>query len=452
MTSLRGSKQHPVLVLAVLGHFLTLPLLAQTPRLGDEQQVNAYTTGFQFAPAVDGNGHGGFVAVWTSESSPTDGSGYSVMGRRMAPGNVLGDEFQVNGVTTGDQQWPAVAVHRDDTFVVVWASPGDGDDNGVVGRRFGSDGGALGAEFQVNAYSTAGQSYPAIDGRSDGDFVVVWSSFGSPGDDSDAYSIQVRPFGSDGTALGDAFQVNTYTAGDQVNPKVRWTSDDAFVVVWTSNGSAADDSSLTSVQGRLFASDGTALTGEIQLNSYTTGRQQYADVMRDGSNLLVAWSSGGSAGNDTDQSSIQGRLFDGSVGGGLAALGDQFQINTYTPGFQISTSVTAKAAGGFVVAWESLGSPGDDTSDRSVQGQELDASGAPVGDQFQINTFTNNYQLLPRVAADRTDGDYVVVWNSSGSGGNDLDSTSVQTQRFGERLFANGFEGGDLTGWDNSTP
>ena len=418
----------------------------QTPRLGQEAQVNAFTTGFQFFPAVADDGRGGNVVVWMSETSPQDDSSYSIRGRRLATGR--GDELQINDQTAGGQRWPAVSMTPDGAFIVVWASPGDGSGESIQGRRFDALGTPLAGQFQVNDYTTGAQSYPAVASRADGDFVVVWSSLGSGADDQITYSIQGRRFASDGSALGAAFQVNAYTTGDQDRPVVRWASDDHFVVVWTSQGSGGDDSSGRSIQGRLFASDGSALTSDLQLNTFTSSQQNNAVLAVAEGDILVVWSSVGSSGDDTDQSSVQGRL----LASDLTFLGDQFQINDYTTGFQIAPSVAALAAGGFVVVWESLGSPGDDTSDRSIQGQELNASGLGVGEQFQINTWTSSYQLLPRVAADRQDGDYLVVWNSAGSFGDDSDFASVQGQRFGRRLFADGFESGDLTPWSNSTP
>src|SRR5687767_9530204 len=38
----------------------------------------------------------------------------------------------------------------------------------------------------------------------------------------------------------------------------------------------------------------------------------------------------------------------------------------------------------------------------------------PIGSQFQVNTYTTNWQNLPAVAMDG-DGDFVVAWNSYGS-------------------------------------
>ena len=45
----------------------------------------------------------------------------------------------------------------------------------------------------------------------------------------------------------------------------------------------------------------------------------------------------------------------------------------------------------------------------------------PMGAQFQVNTYTNDSQVLPAIAADAA-GDFVVVWESSGSSGGDTSS------------------------------
>ena len=82
-----------------------------------------------------------------------------------------------------------------------------------------------------------------------------------------------------------------------------------------------------------------------------------------------------------------------------------------------------------MVVWQSFGSSGGDTAARSVQGQRYAAGGAALGGQFQVNTYTTNGQSFPSVAADG-EGDFVVVWQSFGSSGGDTSYASVQGQRF----------------------
>ena len=67
-----------------------------------------------------------------------------------------------------------------------------------------------------------------------------------------------------------------------------------------------------------------------------------------------------------------------------------------------------------------------------MQGQRYDANGTPVGDEFQVNTYTANDQFvsfLSSVASD-SKGNFVVVWESDGSPGTDTSGFSVQGQRY----------------------
>ena len=47
------------------------------------------------------------------------------------------------------------------------------------------------------------------------------------------------------------------------------------------------------------------------------------------------------------------------------------------------------------MVWYSTGGYGTDTSSTSVQAQLYDAGGKPVGDQFQVNSYTLDKQLIP---------------------------------------------------------
>ena len=72
-----------------------------------------------------------------------------------APGDAVGDQIQVNTFTTGSQESPAVAPDGAGGFVVVWNSAGssgtDTSDYSILGQRFDGTGSPVGSEFQVNA-------------------------------------------------------------------------------------------------------------------------------------------------------------------------------------------------------------------------------------------------------------------------------------------------------------
>ena len=94
----------------------------------------------------------------------------------------------------------------------------------------------------------------------------------------------------------------------------------------------------------------------------------------------------------------------------LYKAGPEFQVNTYTNHSQQNPSIAALSNGGFVVAWHS---DGQDNSSYGVYGQLYDNSGNKVGGAFQVNTYTNNSQEVPSVAA-LPAGGFVVAWASDG--------------------------------------
>src|SRR5262245_7897526 len=75
----------------------------------------------------------------------------------------LGAEFQINSFTTGEQIYPAIAADGLGNFVVVWTGgEQDGSEFGVIGQRFTSTGSPLGGEFQVNTHTNDNQYSAAV--------------------------------------------------------------------------------------------------------------------------------------------------------------------------------------------------------------------------------------------------------------------------------------------------
>ena len=144
-----------------------------------------------------------------------------------------------------------MATAPDGAFVVVWSSGPDANNTNIQGQRYLSNGSAQGPEFQVNSYTTGGQSLPSVAAAADGSFVVTWQSYGSSGTDTNGYSIQAQRYASGGTILGGEFQVNTYTTSTQSEPSVAAAGGE-FVVAWRSLGSPGTDTSNESIQGRRY--------------------------------------------------------------------------------------------------------------------------------------------------------------------------------------------------------
>ncbi|MEE8522568.1 MAG: PQQ-dependent sugar dehydrogenase, partial [Thermoanaerobaculia bacterium] len=268
---------------------------------------------------------------------------------------------------------------------------------------------------------------PSVAADSAGNFVVVWNSYGSGGTDTHFGSIQAQRYESAGLPVSGEFQVNTYTYQGQRNGAVAVDGAGNFVVVWESFGLNGGDSSSFSIWGQRFDSTGALVGGEFRINTYTTGPQDRPAVAVDSAgNFLVVWESNGSSGTDTSQDSIQGQLYD-STG---APVGGEFQVNTYTSSAQRRATVATDGGGNFVVAWDSRGSSGtDNDGSYAIVARVFDSAGAPVSGEFQVNTLTTMFQRRAAVAVD-SDGDFIVAWDSTVSGGTDADSNSVQAQLY----------------------
>ncbi len=260
---------------------------------GTEVQVNSYTTSDQWGPAVASDANGNFVVAWFSKGQ--DGSAYGVFGQRFAASGLpQGGEFQVNSYTTGDQYLPAVASDANGNFVVVWYGSGqDESDYGVFGQRFDASGGPQGSEFRVNSYTAAGQRNPAVASDANGHFVVVWMSNGQ---DGSLFGVFGQRFDASGIPQGSEFQVNSYTTGNQYRPAAASDASGNFIVVWVSSG---QDGSADGVFGQRFAASGVPQGSEFRINSYTTGNQWGPAVASDANgNFVATWVSYQDGGGD----------------------------------------------------------------------------------------------------------------------------------------------------------
>ena len=404
--------------------------------VGQELQANGYTTGDQVLPAVALLDDGDFVVVWATEDSTygPDFSGTSVEGLCYdSDAQRIGFEFQVNVYVTGDQIFPSVEAQSGGGFLVVWQSAGSATDpsaSTIVGRRYDAACLPIGGEFQVNDYTTDSQITPDVAVASDDTFVVVWESYGSPGDDVSGASIQGRRFAADGTPIGGQMQVNTLTDLYQTLPNIAAGPTDDFVVVWASYGDDGGGYDANSIRARPLGADGVPTGTDFQVNTTAMGlpieSYWYPSVdTADSGEFLVVWTSEGSPGDDTSYLSVQARAFDGLA----VPLGDQVQVNELTPNNQRLARVAA-SGDRFLVVWESDGSTGFDTSDLSVQARRIDLLGALDGGELQLNGYTTGGQAAPVVSRDQG-GDFLVAWESFGSPGNDASGISLQVLPFG---------------------
>src|SRR5262249_19777159 len=149
---------------------------------------------------------------------------------------------------------------------------------------------------------------------------------------------------------------------------------------------------------------------EFQANTATVDRQRLPDVaLSSGGNFLVVWSE-----YTTGDREIRAQAFqsDGDP------EGYEFQINSFTVGYQDETRAAARSPADFVVAWRSVGQDGDNGG---IFAARFDSSGAALTSEFQVNTATVGSQVSPEIAVGQND--FVVVWAQSPGG-------EIRAQRF----------------------
>lgn len=408
--------------LAGAAALLAVALLSAGPAFANvasdniEFLVNGYTTGDQARPRIASRGLDGFVIVWDDYRQITTRD--DVYARRM---NVLGDrvgaEFEVNTSTLGEQLESRVAAADTGEFVVIWSDgfQGDGSGYGVLGELYDSDGLPVGANFQVNSYTTGDQYSPdvALD-SSTGNFAVVWADHGRDGSGPGVFG---RLFDSLGVSVGAEFQANVWTTGSQTAPRVAFDGSGGFVVSWLENG--GEDGSGQGVFARRIDDTGAPAGGEFQVNASTLGDQVLEGMAPlAGGGFVVTWRD--TSGLDGDGDGVFGRVFDSSGG----AIGGEFQVNAYTTGDQRLSAVTAEPNGGFVVVWTGLY---QNLDDYGIFGRQFDSAGAPRSAEFLVNSYTTGIQRAPTVAADDR-GNFIVAWMDAS--GLDDDGAGIFARRF----------------------
>ncbi|MDH3402885.1 MAG: hypothetical protein OEP45_04645 [Acidobacteriota bacterium] len=405
--------------LIVLGHcLLTAAAGAQTP-VGAPFPINELTPGAQIGADAARQPNRSFVVVWQSDAA--DGDGTAVRARLFsARGNPISSEFTVNETTVGNQWRPRVATDALGNFVVVWIGP-DQQDHAVFARLFAADGAPLGREFQVNSQTPLVQPWVAVGRNGSGDFLVSWAARLSSED------VKAAAFDASGAVALPEFVVNTsgnYPSGGGVASGMR--SDGGFVVAWVGEHDAGGPGPTTDVFQRRFAADGSPLSGEFQLSDPGEGGAYYSirpDVGVDESdNFLVVWHTqlnlawGGVYGRRTDA---------GGATGPIKELAIESEDHTFS----------MAPTGDFVVVWHDYYPYGGEP-----RGDRFD----PLGNHVATFAVPDTEDFSTLVHSSDNPSDFVLVRLV----GPDWDLVG---QRFGDVVFADGFESGDTSAWSGST-
>lgn len=333
-------------------------------------RVNENGAGEQSNPQVALLKGGGAAFVWQSEQ----GNNSDIFLRILKPdGTFAGSEVRVNSHVEGIQDDPSLAVLRDGTLVVVWASyTQDGSLFGVYGQRFQADGGTIGSEFRVNQAVTYNQKNPVVASLENGGFVVAWLSDQPAGELSarDEGGLPTEPaagatvhrvdvvaalFNAGGERQGADFRLNSKVA-QCADPSILGLADGGFALAWSAwneqpgiivSGKSGFQSGWD-VFFRSFDSQGGARFEETRVNSHARGDQFSPALGVRGAAPLVVWSSLGQEGFDQG---VYGRFVSSTQG---SMRSDEFRVNSTTVAPQLQPAVAGDDSGRAVVVWSAF--------------------------------------------------------------------------------------------------
>ena len=256
----------------------------------------------------------------------------------------------------------------------------------------------LSNETLVNTTTAGDQFFATIAALVGGGFVIVWDE---PNERTEVFG---QRFDAAGNKIGGEFQVNLTTTSVQLVPSIAPLTGGGFVVAWQS-----DFGANANILARRFDSGGLPLGNDFLVNTTTANEQGSTQVTGlDGGGFLVTWDTriGGSA------EDVRGQIYNAAGN----PVGGEFLINSTTANAQGFSSLAPLPGGGFVAVWASIANP----PFTSIVGQRVDANGAKVGGEFQVNLTTSGDQFGADVAR-MSDGGFVVTWTDdkpgTGTGG-----------------------------------
>lgn len=400
---------------------------------GAEFNVNTYTIGAQFSPSASMDAAGDLLIAW--DSSGQDGGSDGIYAQRYnSAGVAKGNEFRVNSYTTGAQQRPATAMDSAGDIVITWNSNGqDGDSYGVYAQRYNPSGIAQGTEFRVNSETTGAQYTPSVAMDNAGDFVITWHNYHSAASDYDIYA---QRYNSLGTAQGNEFRVNTYTASAQWQSRVGMDNAGDFVVAWRSTDQDFGSDGIYSQ--RYLATIGPLVTDVLEVtgphvvmngDKLTTSITSMTCLFSDDMNAVM-----GGPHSVTNPANWQ--LFRYGVDVSNQIAGILYSYNSNLNRYQAVVVFKQPLAEGLyhMVAKQAI----QDMNGRVLDGNADGIAGGDfyrnfavantyvAGSETHINTYTTSNQVVPAVATDAV-GNYVMTWSSNGQDGS---SYGIYAQRF----------------------
>jgi len=265
--------------------------------------VNTFTYEEQSAPQAAQFPNGNVMIVWQSYSQDT--SGYGVYGKIYdETGREVMMETRLNNYINSNQKSPIISIIGGGNALVLWISRfQDGDDYGIFGKIISPDGNIVVDEFQVNGYFKSYQNSPQILNLQNENVLIAWQSNTADGSGNGIYAKIIDPMNN---VVTPEFRINDYTNLDQMNFQMGLLDNGNVFFVWQSPRMTS--ANLKGIYAKIIDPNGHTVRPEYQINDYMGSDQQFpALAIVNQSYILVAWES---YEQDGDGLGIYGKILD----------------------------------------------------------------------------------------------------------------------------------------------
>ena len=299
------------------------------------------------------------------------------------------EDFQVNENTdNSSEEQPSIAVADNGNFVVVWVDTRL-DNKTIICQFYNADGDPIGENVQVND-GAANCYWPdcAVDG--DGNFIIVWSSFGS-----NLFGVYCQRFTNNGNMLdNENFRVSGYGSAHKEHTKVSADEDGNFVVIWLD----WIDNGVYNQYYRCFNNNAEPYSSQVEIQAVPP----WSVALNNISHIWLTWST---AGNIYYQCY---NFFGGS-------LTDQIKVNDYMGTYlPRECDISVNWDNNFQIVWSD-----DRNGNYDIFYQYFSADGSDIGFNMKVNIDTETAsQGYPAMSMEM--GRTIIVWQDDRNGAWDI--------------------------------
>ena len=356
------------------------------------------TTGYQYNPAIVGDGSGGAIIVWVDGRS----GDYDIYAQRInASGAVQWTSDGVPICTAAyDQYYPTIVSDGNGGAIISWTDARNSNYD-IYAQKINTNGDVQWTADGIPVCTaTDSQIYPIIVSNGSGGAIIAWYDYRSG--DYDIYAQRINASGIIQWAV-DGVPICT-AEYDQFNPTIVSDGSSGAIITWVDYRNDYYD-----IYAQRINASGAVLWTADGVPVCTATYDQYSPtIASDGSGgAIITWYDSRNGNTDIYAQRI-------NASGAVLWTADGVPISVAT-GSQYSPTIASDGSGGAIITWYDSRNGNAD-----IYAQRINASGAVqwTADGVSISTATYN-QYYPAIVSDGSSG-AIITWRDARNGNADI--------------------------------